>query len=367
VAHDFNNLLAIICGNAELMLMDGDRLSTHGHDFLGQINLAAERAANLTRQLLLFSRQQVMQSQPVALNTLIANLTKMLKRVIREDIRMECVYEEQLPFVQADPGMIEQALLNLVINARDAMPRGGELRISTRRVELAAADIRTRTEARQGQFVCLSIADTGSGIAPEVLPRIFEPFFTTKAVGKGTGLGLATVYGIMQQHNGWAEVASTVGQGTTFELFLPVIPTPDPTAMPAAAEAGQREGTETILLVEDEYSVRTITRRILESHGYDVHEAASGREALETWHRHADAVSLLVTDMIMPDGVSGRELGEQLQARKPGLKVVFISGYSADMLGADTEFVRRSGGHFLCKPCSPDDLLRTVRRCLDEP
>jgi PAS domain S-box-containing protein len=367
VAHDFNNLLAVIRGNAELLLMDGDNLSDPAHEFLGYITGAAERAASLTRQLLIFSRKQTMQAQPVVLNDLIRNLTRMLDRVIREDIRLECVYGEPLPFVQADPGMMEQVLLNLVVNAKDAMARGGQLQIATRAVALRAEDVRTRPEARAGEFACLSVSDTGSGIAPEILPRIFEPFFTTKEVGRGSGLGLATVYGIVQEHRGWVEVASTVGQGTSFHIFLPAIPAPAPADLPGTEATGLCAGTETILMVEDEYSVRTITRRVLETLGYKVHEAGSGPEAIEIWQRHAGEIALLLTDMVMPDGFTGLRLSDQLRSQKPGLKVVYMSGYSAEVVGVDSEFMLRNKSRFLHKPCSAEQLSRTVRKCLDEP
>ena len=224
IAHDFNNMLAVIRGNADLLLMDGEPLKPASADCLNHLIAASERAANLTRQLLIFSRKQVMQSQPLALNDLVENLTKMLKRTIREDIRLECAYADPLPLVQADPGMLEQVLLNLVVNARDAMPGGGQIRIATETVALDEECIRGKHGAKPGSFVCLSVTDTGTGIAPEHLTRIFDPFFTTKEPGKGTGLGLATVYGIVQQHQGWVEVASQVGTGATFKVLLPTLP-----------------------------------------------------------------------------------------------------------------------------------------------
>ena len=365
VAHDFNNMLAVIRGNAELMLMDGDGVSTEGREFLTHITSAAERAANLTRQLLIFSRKQVMQPQPVALNALIGNLTKMLKRVIREDITLQCLDGDPSPFVLADPGMLEQVVVNLVVNARDAMPMGGQLEIATQSLRLEAEDIRTSSEAREGDFVCLTVRDTGTGIPPEILQRIFEPFFTTKELGKGTGLGLATVYGIVKQHNGWVEVFSRLGAGTTFQIFLPAIPAPAVASALSPTEAGPRGGTETILLVEDDYAVRVITRRVLETYGYKVHEAASAREALEVWRPSSEDISLLITDMVMPEGISGRDLGERLRAQKPELKVIFMSGYSAEVIGGDPEFMREHGSYFLHKPCPAGDLIRTVRQCLD--
>jgi PAS domain S-box-containing protein len=365
VAHDFNNLLMVIRGNADLLAEESHTLSPLAREFLGQISSAAESAANLTRQLLLFGRKQAMQSRAVGLNDLIANLSKMLRRVVSEDIKLDCAYGNPKPFVQGDPGMIEQVVLNLVVNARDAMPQGGRLQISTQVVRLEVGDIRIRPEARVGDFVCLAVRDTGAGIPPGILPRIFEPFFTTKEAGKGTGLGLPSVYGIAKQHQGWVEVTSLVGTGTTFEVFLPLIPaaTSDPASLPGAA--GPHGGTETILLVEDQLPVRLMTRRVLESYGYQVHEAASAREAMKIWRQHAGEVALLLTDMVMPGGMTGWELSEQLRAQKQNLKVVFMSGYSADVVGGNAEFMRQCQSFFLQKPCANADLAQTVRNCLD--
>jgi CheY-like chemotaxis protein len=221
-------------------------------------------------------------------------------------------------------------------------------------------------KARAGEFVCVMVSDTGTGIAPEVLPRIFEPFFTTKGIGKGTGLGLATVYGIVQQHEGWIEVSSQVGQGTTFKVFLPAIPTPARLAPAAAARAEVLGGKETILLVEDEHSVRITIRRVLESKGYTVREATTAREALEVWQTHEREIALLLTDIVMPGEMTGRDLADQLWGQRPGLKVVFMSGYSAEVLGTNTDLIRRNRSYFLQKPSMSQAILETVRRCLDE-
>jgi two-component system cell cycle sensor histidine kinase/response regulator CckA len=366
VAHDFNNMLAVIRGNADLLLMDEAQLSKETSEGLKQVVSAAERAANLTRQLLMFSRQQVMRSQPVVLDDLIRNLLKMLQRIIRENIRLECIYQKESCFVQADPGMMEQVLLNLVVNARDAMPSGGVVRIATERVAVNEGAARGRPEVGSGEFVCLSVSDNGMGIAPEHLPRIFDPFFTTKEPGRGTGLGLATVYGIVKQHQGWVEVSSTVGRGTTFKVFLPAIPPPAATGEAQHAETKRRGGTETILLVEDDDALRLVTRRALESYGYKICEAACGRAALEVWDRQAGEIALLLSDIMMPEGLTGRDLAEQLQAKKPGLPVILMSGYSADTLGKGTDFLRRTGSYFLQKPCPTSTLVQTVRQCLDE-
>jgi two-component system, cell cycle sensor histidine kinase and response regulator CckA len=366
IAHDFNNMLAVMRGNADLLLLDADQFSASALECLGHIISASNRAANLTRQLLIFSRKQAMQSQPVALNDLIRNLAKMLKRTIREDIRLECVYADPLPFIQADSGMLEQVLLNLVVNARDAMPHGGQLHITTEKLSLDAAHAQANPEARAGEFVCLSVSDNGMGITPEHLPRVFEPFFTTKEPDKGTGLGLATVYGIVKQHQGWIELTSQVGAGTRFNIFLPAIPAPVPTASTHGAEPTVRGGTEGILLVEDDFAVRTITQNLLETKGYRVWNAESGQEALEVWRAHAAEVDLLLTDLVMPGTLTGRELATRLHGEKPQLKVIFMSGYSPEAGGGKTDFVSRLSACFLSKPCAARTLLEAVRSCLDD-
>jgi CheY-like chemotaxis protein len=307
-----------------------------------------------------------MQAQPLLLNEVIANLTKMLNRVLRENIDLQCQYAALLPYVQADTGMIEQVILNLVVNARDAMPQGGQLRVATEQVTLVEAHARVNPKARAGEFVCVMVSDTGTGIAPEVLPRIFEPFFTTKELGKGTGLGLATVYGIVKQHEGWIEVSSQVGVGSTFTVFLPAIATPARLAEAAAAGAEVLGGKETILLVEDDHAVRLTTRRVLETKGYTVREATSAREALELWQSHAGEIALLLTDIVMPGEMTGRDLAERLWEQRPGLKVVFMSGYSAEVLGTGTDFIRRTRSYFLHKPSTSRAILETVRQCLDQ-
>jgi two-component system, NtrC family, sensor kinase len=366
VAHDFNNLLAVIRGNTELALLSGGQVSQPVREHLDQVIAAADRAANLTRQLLVFSRKQAMQAAPLNLNDVIGNLTKMLKRIIGEDIELKCDCAPGLPLVLADAGMIEQVLVNLVVNARDAMPRGGQLVIGMQTARVEKPQSQTHPENRAGDFACLTVSDTGVGIAPEHLPRIFEPFFTTKEPGKGTGLGLATVYGIVKQHQGWIEASSEVGKGSVFKIFLPLtnVPASAPTA--GLAESNLRGGSETILLVEDDESVRLLTRRVLENFGYRVQEATSGRKALECWREHVSEIDLVLTDIIMPGGVSGRELAEQLQACRPALKVVFMSGYSGESLGKDHGFMERTRGCFLQKPCTANSLLETVRRCLDK-
>ncbi|MDB6015708.1 MAG: histidine kinase [Pedosphaera sp.] len=367
VAHDFNNLLAVIQGNAELALMNASTLDDQTRENLTQITAASERAANLTRQLLAFGRKQAIRSQPLNLNDGINNLAKMLRRIIGEHICLQCNCDPAPLFVQADVSMMDQVILNLVVNARDAMPQGGQLIISTEKVGISEPYVRLHQEAQTGEFVCLSVSDTGCGIAPEYLPRIFEPFFTTKEVGKGTGLGLATIYGIVKQHHGWIDLSSKVGVGTTFKVFLPAIPSPAATATPPEVEpASLGGGTERILLVEDEAAVRLMTRRILRKFGYQVIEAASGREALEIWRSQGTGIDLLLTDVVMPDGINGRDLAEQLRRQTPGLKVVFMSGYSLNVISKDTDFLNRDNNYFLQKPCHSQILIDTVRRCLNK-
>ncbi len=364
VAHDFNNFLTLIRGYSGLIAMN-DNLSSDEKEALGEISAAAERAANLTRQLLTFSRKQVMQAQEMDLNAVISDVTKMLRRILGEDIQLHFHYSPTLPPVQADPGMVEQVLMNLAVNARDAMPRGGELNVGTEVLKINEVHVRKNPEARVGTFVCLRVSDNGSGIPQEVLPRIFEPFFTTKEVGKGTGLGLATVYGIMKQHQGWIEVLSGLGQGTTFRLFFPstVAVEKAPVETKPMSTDKVRGGSEKILLVEDEPEVRGLVRNILKKYGYQIVEAASGPEAITMWDEHRGEFDLLLTDMVMPGNMTGRELGDKLRQRRPALKVIYTSGYSPDILGGD--FVFKRGLNFLPKPYQPMTLAKTVRDCLD--
>jgi two-component system, NtrC family, sensor kinase len=362
VAHDFNNMLTVIRGYAQCLLAH-PQLDHTVRGPMQQIDAAAERAANLTRQLLAFSRKQVLQPEPLQLPEVIQQLAKMLRRILGEDIALEIHTPTTGAGIVADRAMLEQVLLNLVVNARDAMPRGGQLQIHTDEVELTAATAAANPQARAGKFIRLQVVDAGCGIAPEVLPRIFEPFFTTKESGKGTGLGLATVYGVVKQHEGWIEVTSTVNQGTTFNLFFPANlttvapPSTQPEITPASG------GRETILLVEDEPSLRKLTRTVLERYGYRVITAVSGPEALQLWSQHATEVDLLLTDMVMPGGISGYELAQRLLAQKTGLKVIYSTGYSLEM--ADRDAVLQPTDHFLSKPYTPEKLATAVRNCLD--
>ncbi len=364
VAHDFNNILTVIQGHAALLRGAGG-VSGPLAGSAEQIAQAAERAAGLTRQLLTFSRRQMMQPKQLDLNTVVSNMTKMLGRILGEDIELQFNYSRSLPLVHADVGMMEQVLLNLAVNSRDAMPSGGQLIIRISVMDMATEGRQEHPEGRPGKFVCLSVTDTGCGISPQVLPHIFEPFFTTKAVGKGTGLGLATVYGIIKQHQGWVEVDSRAGQGTTFNVFLPCFgETPAvPEVETSIDESPVRGGNETILVVEDEAPVRNLVCKILQSSGYKVLEATSGVHALDVWEANKQKIDLLLTDIVMPDGMTGRDLAEKVQAEKPGLKAIFTSGYSSDIVGKD--FIIEDEVNFLQKPYVPQKLIRVIRKCLD--
>jgi two-component system, cell cycle sensor histidine kinase and response regulator CckA len=360
VAHDFNNILTVVQGHASLML--AEQLSPELQDSAHQIAAAAERAANLTRQLLAFGRRQLLQPRNLDLNEVVATIARMLQRVLGTDILLAVRYASNLPPVHADPGMMEQVLVNLVMNSRDAMPKGGRLDIQLKAVALDAATAAQHPDARAGMFVVLTVADTGCGIPQENLEHIFEPFFTTKDVGRGTGLGLATVHGIVNQHHGWIQVESAVGRGTTFSIYFPVSTVKAATASPEPTRP-VRGGSECILLVEDEEPLRELVRCILESFGYTVIEAPNGKVALEVWRANSHRVDMLLTDIVMPEGVTGRDLADLLKQEKPSLRVLFTSGYSSEIVGKD--FVLADGINFLQKPYSPQTLAETVRDCLD--
>jgi two-component system cell cycle sensor histidine kinase/response regulator CckA len=334
IAHDFNNLLTVINGHASL-LMASEKPSPKGAESLKEIVEAGKRASALTRQLMTFSRKQEFRPQVVDLNEVINHITKMLRRILGEDVAVHLDFSPGLPSIKADLGMIEQVLLNLAVNSRDAMPRGGQLRIKTFALALDLAAAQQIPEAAPGRFVGLSFSDTGCGIAPENLGRIFEPFFTTKELNRGTGLGLATVYGIVKQHQGWITVQSRLGEGTTFQIFLPAAGARGGALQMAPAEQPVIGGTEMLLVVEDEAPLLKLMQHILESHGYKVLGCSNGRQALDIWGEHRQRIDLLLTDLILPDGMPGTELARLLQASKPGLKVLYTSGYNADRLARE--------------------------------
>jgi len=362
VAHDFNNILAAIQMAASLLPLEGE-LSPAQMELTGEILASVERAAALTLQLLLFSRQEVMRQQDLDLNQSIVNIAKMLHRTLGEEIETHLKLAPQPMCLSADPGMMDQVLLNLSVNARDAMPKGGALVFETDVVEFDESGAAQHPQGRPGSFVRLCVSDTGSGIPADILPKIFEPFFTTKEVGKGTGLGLATVFGIVQQHHGWINVDSNVGHGTIFRIYLPRLE-----HMPARTSSDPQltavtGGEETILLVEDDKSLNSVACKALTRLGYRVRTAFNGPEALKIWQEHRAEIHLVLTDLVMPGGMNGIELGEQLLRENPQLKIIYVSGYSGEVAGQDVP--RTEGGMFLAKPFQLSTLARTVRAMLD--
>ena len=363
VAHDFNNLLTIIKGYV-CLLADEDCPAEKWAPGLTAITKATDRAAHLTRQLLTFSRRQLFQPKSLALDTIVAETSQMLQQLAGESIALKTECGSGQASITGDPNMLEQVLINLTANARDAMPRGGQLTLSTSVCDIDGAHVRQHHEARPGPHVCLSVTDTGCGIAPEHLSRVFEPFFTTKDVGKGTGLGLASVYGCVKQHEGWIEVSSRKGKGTSFSIFLPVSSLPVAPAESSPPVPPTRGGSETILIVEDEPGLRELFSLTLQQLGYRVFAECSGAKALRAWSSRLNQIDLLLTDLVMPDGISGWKLAAALQTEKPDLKAIYMSGHSPEANGLPL----RAGENvrFLAKPFSVQTLAETVRACLDE-
>jgi signal transduction histidine kinase len=361
VAHDFNNILTVIQGNASFLLSD---LGENGEEaqMVHEILNAGHRAMNLTRQLLLFSRKQPIQRQPLDLNEVVGNLAKMLGRMLGEDIALELQLDPGLPLVNADPSALEQVLMNLAVNSRDAMPKGGHLRITTRILDVIPAHVERNPQARTGRTVCLEVADTGCGIPPEIREHIFEPFFTTKEIGKGTGLGLSTVEGVVRQHDGWIELDSTLGQGTAFRICLPPWEGRLESALKTKPITPPAGTGETILVVEDELAVRQLIEAILSRQGYKVLLASNGREALKLHHGNFGQVDLMLTDLVMPGGLGGRELAQRMQAVHPQAKVLYCSGYSSEL--GDMQQASEEAFNFLPKPFTPPQLLEAVYHCL---
>ena len=359
VAHDYNNILAAT--NIQLgMLMMDKTLTPEVLEALKDLRRGSDRAASLTRQLLLFSRRQAMQIKPVELNTLLDDVLKMIRRVIGEHIDLNIQSQTQAAWIEADSGMIEQVVMNLAINARDAMPNGGKLTIRINELVISPQDIRN-PEARTDHFISLTVADEGCGMSEEIQSRIFEPFFTTKGVGKGTGLGLATVYGIVKQHRGWIEVSSKIGKGSVFQVLLPK----GGSQTSVTAEHTQppiMDGTGTILVVEDEDSVRRPLVLFLKLAGYQVFEAENGAEALKLWGGRLNLINLLLTDMVMPGGMNGKQLADSFKKSKPDLPVIITSGYSTEI--SNFGFNEEYGFRFLAKPYQTNALLKIVQQCL---
>lgn len=362
VAHDFNNILTVILGHTEVLLQTL-RSSPQIAEHLKSIDEASRRASSLTRQLLAFSRKQVLQPRVFNLNSLILDLDKMLRRMISEDIEFQTVTDPNLRATKADPGQIEQVVMNLVVNARDAIKNGGRITVETANVDLDEDYVRTHPDARPGAHVMLAVSDTGEGIPPEILPHIFEPFFTTKEVGRGTGLGLSTVYGIIKQSGGNVLVYSQPGRGTTFKIYLPVAEEP----VPVAAETSQPQtsfGAETVLLVEDEPALRDLIRIALVKNGFTVLDVASPSDAIVVCQQHPGPIQLLLTDVIMP-GMDGPSLAKQIQTQRSEIRVLYMSGYATNFIMHGG--VVDPGTNFLEKPFHPRALLAKVREVLDSP
>jgi len=363
VAHDFNNLLTVVLGFSNFVL---ETLGPHDPRCadMEEVVKAAQRATVLTKQLLAFSRKQILQPTAVNVSTLVTGMRPMLGRLIGEHVELVSNLAADLSPVRADPGQLEQVLMNLVVNARDAMPTGGRLTIETANVDVDGSTDDPQLAVRPGSYVLLSVRDTGTGMNEETRQRLFEPFFTTKEQGKGTGLGLATVYGIVKQSGGHVSVSSEPGSGTTFKVYLPRTEGRSEIEAVVAIAPSIAAGTETLLLVEDEAAVRLLTRTILERAGYRVFEAASAQQAEDLFAEHAGAFTLLVTDVIMP-GASGPALFKRLEGQYPGLKVLYVSGYANDMIATQGQL--KPGVEFLPKPFTAQALTQRIRKILDHP
>jgi signal transduction histidine kinase len=361
VAHDFNNLLTAIQLYGQILLQDLDA-SDPRLELTRQILRAAERAADVTRRLLAFSRKQVVEPRVLDLNAVVTAADKLLRRLLGEDVRLRAVLAEGLGRVKADPGQLEQVILNLAVNARDAMPRGGGLTVETADVVLGAGDARADAEVRPGRYVLLAVSDTGCGMGEEVRRRLFEPFFTTKGPGQGTGLGLAAVYGIVRQSGGHIRVHSEVGRGAAFKIYLPAVEEAAPAEAPEEGAPAAPPGAGTILVAEDDDQVRALTVSALRSSGYAVLEARDGEQAVGVCRTHAGPVDLLLTDVVMP-GMSGREAAEAAKRLRPGLRVLFVSGYTDDAVVRHG--VLRAEAAFLQKPFTAEALASKVRGVLE--
>jgi nitrogen-specific signal transduction histidine kinase len=361
IAHDFNNLLTVIKGYSQLSLpelKEGDPLKGN----IEEIKRAADRAANLTRQLLAFSRRQVMEMKVIDLNTILQDLHKMLLRVIGEDIELATVLAEDLGRAKTDPSQIEQVIINLAVNARDAMPNGGKLTIETANIELDEIYARNHIAVTPGRYVMFAVSDTGVGMTPEVRERVFEPFFTTKEKGKGTGLGLSTVYGIVKQSEGNIWVYSEPGKGTTFKIYLPRADEP----LEELKKVEIKEiphGSETILVVEDEEEVRKLTVAVLKKYGYTVLEAPQGLDAFLICEEHKGLIHLLVTDVVMPK-MSGRELADRVATIRPEIKVLYMSGYTDNTISHHG--ILEEGIDYIQKPFTVEGMARKIREVLDK-
>lgn len=361
IAHDFNNLLTVIFGNVHLL--ESVLANNENKDLLDEIHNASKRAATLTHQLLAFSRQQVLEPKVVNLNEIVQEMEKLLGRLIGEDVALAIVLDPKASRVRVDPGQIDQVIVNLAVNARDAMPRGGKLTIETANVDLDDSYTKMHVEARPGKYVMLAITDTGTGMTPEVQERAFEPFYTTKPIGEGSGLGLSVVHGIVKQSGGAINLYSEIGEGTCIKIFLPAVEDPRAQAFGAGPKPIPT-GTETILLVEDEDGVRRLAERVLRAAGYTLIAAENGAQAIKVFDKQGADIDLVLTDVVMPGGLSGREVVEHVRKNLPSVKVLYMSGYTSDavvrhgVLAADV--------HFMQKPFTPDSLATKVREVLDQ-
>ena len=363
IAHDFNNFLTAILGFSSLLQMklENDK-DAQSNSYLQNIISAADKAANMTNSLLSFSRKRIINIRPALLNDIISGIEKLLQRVITENVELKTALTDKGTIIMADTGQIEQVLLNLVANARDAMSKGGTVFIKTEIMHLDEAFVGTYGYGKSGAYVLLSVSDTGIGMDETTKERIFEPFFTTKEAGKGTGLGLSIVYGIIRQHNGYIEVNSESGKGTTFNIYLPII---ESTIEPyeAITKAAPKGGTETILLAEDELEVRRLVKNVLEEFGYKVREAVDGADAVDRFMENKDKINLIMLDVIMPKK-NGREAYNKIKNIKSDVKTIFISGYTEDIIKREDIF--EMGLNFISKPVSPSDLLKKIREVIDK-
>ena len=362
VAHDFNNILTVIQMRCDL-LKTSSQASAAQLECAEEISGATQRGAALTRQLLLFSRKQTLQPRDLDLSQSIQGMTKMLRRILGEDVQMQFKFAKQPLFIHADAGMMDQVLMNLAVNSRHAMPNGGVLAIETSAVDFDESVRAHSIQASPGSFICLSVSDTGCGITPENLPRIFEPFFTTKDPGNGTGLGLATVFSIVQQHHGWVNVYSDLGHGTTFRIYLPRLAKMSQQESIRPESPAPSGSGETILLVEDDPFLRPAAQKTLEQCNYRVLAAMNGKEALEVWQQNREHIKVLLTDVVLPGGMNGMDLGGRLLKENPRLKVIYASGHSAEI--AAHGLPMEEGVNFLGKPFQSGKLAQMVRRILD--
>lgn len=359
VAHDYNNLLMVVRLNSELLAREN--LGEQGQNCASMIQEAADRASKLTRQLLAFSRRQAMNTQVVNVDQLLEDTSTILQELLKENIDLVVQSDGILPEINADAAMIEQAIMNLILNARDAMPSGGKLTISARPRTVSADAASRHFEVRQGEYIEISVADTGCGISRESLPNVFEPFYTTKEVGKGTGLGLSTVFGIVKQHEGWIDVNSVLGSGSKFSINLPAVPHSLQESKKLTSVSSDAPAKETVLIIEDDSSVRLTMSRLLERVGYEVIQSVNGPEALDLLKRSEFKIDIVVTDMVMPGGLTGMEVGKEIRKMSPEMPIVYCSGYSSELMSvASLATIER----FLSKPFEATQLLHVVRELL---